>query len=61
MFMKQTGKIYKIYTKKIAYELRKMGFKFIGTDINKNFPQFLVYLFEDTPELHEALSSIVKK
>jgi len=59
--MTQEIKIYKIYTKRIAYELRKKGFKFIGTDINKNFPQFLVYLFEDTPELHQALSSITKK
>ena len=59
--MKQNNKIYKIYTKKIAYELRKMGFKFIGTDINENFPQFLVYLFEDTPELHAALMKLTRK
>ena len=53
--------IYRIYTKRIAYELRKQGFKFIGTDINENFPQFLVYLFEDTPALHEALIKIAEK
>ena len=53
--------IYKIYTKRIAYELRKQGFKFLGTDINENFPQYLVYLFEDTPELHQALMLITKK
>lgn len=55
------NKIYKIYTKRIAYELRKQGFKFIGTDVNENFPQFLVYLFEDTPALHEALMKITSK
>lgn len=54
-------KIYRIYTKKIAYQLRKMGFNFLGTDINENFPQFLVYLFEDTPALHGALVSLTKK
>ena len=54
-------KVYRIYTKRIAYELRKQGFKFIGTDINEHFPQFLVYLFEDTPELHEALIKITRK
>ena len=54
-------KTYRIYTKSIAYKLRKMGFKFIGTDINENFPQFLVYLFEDTPELHKALVKITNK
>jgi hypothetical protein len=53
--------IYKIYTKRIAYELRKQGFKFLGTDINPNFPQYYVYLFEDTPELHKALEHISQK
>lgn len=53
--------VYKIYTKRIAYELRKQGFKLLGTDVNENFPQFLVYLFEDTPELHIALTKITKK
>ena len=52
---------YRIYTKRIAYELRKQGFKFIGTDVNENFPQFLVYLFEDTPALHEALAKLTVK
>lgn len=51
-------KIYRIYTKRVAYELRKRGFKFFGTDINEHFPQYLVYLFEDTPELHAALVEI---
>jgi len=54
-------KTYRIYTKRLAYELRKLGFRFIGTDINENFPQFLVYLFEDTPELHAALMKLTRK
>ena len=53
--------IYRIYTKSLAYELRKLGFRFLGTDINKNFPQYLVYLFEDTPELHVALVKLTHK
>lgn len=57
----RVNNIYKIYTKKIAYQLRKMGFKFLGTDINENFPQFLVYLFEDTPMLHSALIKLTSK
>ena len=55
------NKIYRIYTKRIAYELRKQGFKFVGTDVNENFPQYLVYLFEDTPALHKALVEITAK
>ena len=54
-------RIYRIYTKSLAYELRKLGFRFMGTDINKNFPQYLVYLFEDTPELHAALVKLTHK
>lgn len=54
-------KTYRIYTKRLAYELRKLGFRFMGTDVNENFPQFLVYLFEDTPELHAALVKLTRK
>ena len=53
--------IYKIYTKRVAYELRKRGIKFLGTEINERFPQFLVYLFEDSPKLHDALDEITHK
>lgn len=56
--MSNKVKVYRIYTKRVAYELRKRGFKFIRTEINKNFPQYLVYLFEDTEELREALREI---
>lgn len=44
-----------IYTKKLAYELRKQGFKLLRTGINENFPQYDTYIFEDTEELHKAV------
>lgn len=47
--------IYRVYTRWLAVELRKMGFKIIGTDINESHPQFDVWLFNDTKELHEAI------
>lgn len=46
-----------IYSKKLALELRKRGFKLIGTGINENFPQFITYIFEDSPELQRAITS----
>lgn len=46
-----------IYTRKLAYELRKKGFKILRTDINKNFPQYNTYIFEDTPELRAQMPS----
>lgn len=49
------NKIYKIYTRWLAVELRKLGFKIIRTDINEYHPQFDVWVFEDTEELHQAI------
>lgn len=54
-------KEYIIYTKKIAYQLRKCGFKIIRTGINENYPQFDTYIFEDTEELRIALQKITKR
>lgn len=50
--------IYKIYSRRIALELRKKGFKILKTDINENFPQYDVYLFEDTNQLREELTKL---
>lgn len=49
-------KEYIIYTKRIALELRQKGFKFLRTGINPNHPQFLTYIFEDSPKFQEELS-----
>lgn len=48
-----------IYSRRIAYELRKMGFKIVKTSPNKYKPEFDTYLFEDTPELQEAIGKCV--
>lgn len=45
----------KIYTRKLAYELRKMGFKILRTEPNPYKPEFNLYIFEDTPEFQEAM------
>ena len=52
------NKIYRVYTRWLALELRKLGFKIIGTDINETHPQFDVWLFSDTKELHEAILAL---
>lgn len=49
---------YIIYTKRLAFELRKRGFKIIATGINENHPQFDTYIFEDTAELRAAITEI---
>lgn len=56
-----SNKSYRIYSRRIALELRRKGFKIIGTDVNENFPQYDVYLFEDTEQLREELTKLSKK
>lgn len=50
-----------IYSKWLAYELRKLGFKILRTDINPNFPQYDVYIFEETPRLLQELSRLTRE
>lgn len=52
---------YTVYTKWLAYELRKKGFKLIKTDINKNFPQFICWVFEDSQELQTAIKQLTQE
>ena len=54
----KTKKIKKIYTRRLAVELRRRGFNILATEPNPNKPEFDVYLFEDTSELQRALSDI---
>ena len=52
---------YTIYSKWLAYELRKQGFRLIRTDINKNFPQFICWVFEDNTDLQIAIRQLTEK
>lgn len=45
----------KIFTRKLAVYLRERGFKIIGTEVNFKHPEYDVWLFENTPELTEAI------
>lgn len=50
--------IQKIFSKKLALELRKKGFKIIGTEPNYKYPQFDVYLFKKSDSLSKAIRDI---
>ena len=52
---------YKVYTKRIANELCRQGFKIIGTEINNQKPWLYVYLFEDSEEFRIALEGATKR
>lgn len=47
--------IQKVYSRRVALELRKQGFKIIKTEVNYKRPQFDVYCFEKTEKLEKAL------
>lgn len=54
-------KEYTIYSKWLAYELRKQGFRLIRTDINRNFPQYYCWVFEDCTDLQIAIRYLTEK
>lgn len=53
-----TNEIKRIYTKSVALELRKRGFKIIRTEPNENKPEFDVYIFQLNKALENALTEI---
>ena len=54
-------KTYAIFTWKLANQLHDMGFKALGTRLNYKDPTQEVILFEDTPELRDAILRLTKK
>ena len=50
-----------IFTKWVAYELRKQGFPIERVEINPNKPQFDCWVFKETPELINALKQITNR
>lgn len=53
--------IYRIYTRWLAYELRKLGFKIVGTDVNEYHPEYTVWLFKNSPELQRAIPNLTER
>lgn len=54
-------KTFIVYMPYLAAALRKKGFKIIEVIPNEKKPQYDAYVFENTPELQEAFSSLAKK
>ena len=52
---------YKIFTWKLANKLNNLGFRPVGKSLNHKDPTKVVILFEDTPELREAVLNLTKK
>ena len=54
-------KVYAVFTWKLANRLHELGFKAVGTRLNYKDPTQEVILFEDTPDLREAIRTLTKK
>lgn len=50
--------IYPCFSKMKAIKLRERGFQIIKTEVNRRFPQYDVYYFENTEEFKKALEEI---
>ena len=50
--------LYTVYTRWVAVELRKKGFKIVEVQPNPNKPEFDCYLFEDSKALQQAMKEI---
>lgn len=48
-----------IYSRRVAFELRKKGFKILRTEPNRYKPELDTYIFESTQELNDAISEIL--
>ena len=52
------NKEFTIYTKWLAYELRKQGFRIIRTEINPNHPNLDCWVFENNTDLQIAIGCL---
>lgn len=52
---------FKVFSLKVAAELRKQGYRIEGIMPNKDMPWLNVYEFKDTPEFRSALDKLIKK
>ena len=54
-------KEYAVFTWKLANKLHELGFKAVGTRLNYKDPTQEVILFEDTPDLRNAIRILTQK
>lgn len=53
--------LYAIFNMRVANELEKFGFKVVKMDKNHKNPRYMVYYFEDSIELREALRPLINR
>ena len=52
--------LYPVFSRRIVRELEKRGFNVIKMAPNKKYTHLIVYYFEETPELRQAVAELTK-
>ena len=53
--------LYTVFSRRVANELEKQGFKVVKMERNEKNKKYLVYYFEDTVEFRNALRPLITK
>ena len=53
--------LYTIFSRRVANELEKQGFRIVKMEKNEKNDKFLVYYFEDSVEFRDALRPLISK
>lgn len=59
--MEKKINFYRVYTRRLAAQLRAKGFKLIGIDKDYKHPGYDNYLFEDCPKLRKEIETLTQK
>ena len=54
------AKMQEVYSRKVAFELRKLGFQIIQISPNPYRPELDIYYFDDKPVFKEAFEKVMK-
>ena len=59
--MEQKINYYRVYTRRLAAQLRAKGFELPGIDKDYKHPGYDNYLFEDCPELRKVINELLNR
>lgn len=59
--MKTNQTLYSIFSRRVANELEKQGFRIVKMEQNHKNEKYLVYYFEDSVEFRDALRPLINK
>lgn len=58
--MEKKTNYYRVYTRRLAAQLRAKGFELLGIDKDYKHPGYDNYLFKDSPELRKEIENLTR-